>query len=218
MEGGAPATGEPGFQLSLAVPKVHIVSKTPPTSCLDATPASPRLVSSFPPGPPLPLPGRRAHRKAFATHLATGPRPAPPACRSPERRPKARGPVHPTSLDRSRISGDILGVELRTWGGGNGSPHALVPQQVRGTGAKAAGGGPRGRGEPSKAPRLSSCTGARSRFLSLQRVILMSFYADMVPCEQDAMQCGPWAGSAERGEMPAVTVHSAEGNGSRVGP
>lgn len=147
MEGGAPATGEPGFQLSLAVPKVHIVSKTPPTSCLDATPASPRLISSFPPGPPLPLPGRRAHRKAFATHLATGPRPAPPACRSPERRPKARGPVHPTSLDRSRISGDILGVELRTRGGGNGSPHALVPPA--GEGHRCEGGwgraqGPRG--------------------------------------------------------------------------
>lgn len=32
------------------------------------------------------------------------------------------------------------------------------------------------------------------------------------------MQCGPWVGSEETGEMLAVTVHSVEGNGSRVGP
>lgn len=32
------------------------------------------------------------------------------------------------------------------------------------------------------------------------------------------MQCGPWVGSEEAGEMLAVTVHSVEGNVSRVGP
>lgn len=70
--GGCLATGQPGFQPSLAVPKVYVVSKTPPASR---------------PALPCPCPARAPTTKLSPPPLATGSRPAPPACiRGPEGR------------------------------------------------------------------------------------------------------------------------------------
>lgn len=107
-----------------------------PTSRLDARPSLPP-VWSHPSclGTPRPCPAREPTAKPSPPLLATGPRPAPPACSwGPEGRT-----VHASGLSLQEVgspatgvprAGDILGVDLRTRGGDHSRSRAfesLVP-------------------------------------------------------------------------------------------
>lgn len=161
--GGCLATGQPGFQPSLAVPKVYVVSKTPPAS-------RPAL---------LPCPARAPTAKLSPPPLASG----PVQLLLPASGDLKAGGSRASDLSLQEVgspatgvpqAGDVLGVELRTQGGDNSSSPAfesLVPRAPPagdGTGGRVAGGGPRGPASPARSrvweaalgpgPRLSLCS------------------------------------------------------------